>query len=88
MLSPDQVIEVETYRTNIIARKLENLPEAAIFYSPSNVTGFVDGGNDLGKLKKVIAIGNSAAAEIKKHGAQPLIADIPHQAELFALLCS
>lgn len=88
LLSPDQVIEVETYRTNIIARKLENLPEAAIFYSPSNVTGFVDGGNDLGKLKKVIAIGNSAAAEIKKHGAQPLIADIPHQAELFALLCS
>lgn len=60
--------------------------DAYIFTSPSNVNSFLDAGNTMGEGARIIALGTSTAAALDARGFEPMVADVPHALELFALL--
>lgn len=62
--------------------------EAYIFTSPSNVEAYFNANKAFSEDAKLIAIGKSTANKLKEHGVNPLIAEIPHESELWALLAS
>jgi uroporphyrinogen-III synthase len=84
-LNPAQNQVVTCYTTQ---SKHRSIPpkEAYIFTSPSNVIAFFDSGNALPSSAIVIAIGASTASELHQLHPTVRVGDIPHEAELLALM--
>ncbi|GAB5538370.1 MAG: hypothetical protein Salg2KO_04730 [Salibacteraceae bacterium] len=87
-LNQDQVTSISIYQTKELDTVKVDPCEAYVFTSPSNVRGFLMGSNVINKDAKVIAIGNSTAKELESNGLDCQVASVPHEAELFALVCS
>jgi hydroxymethylbilane synthase len=84
-LKPEQNQVITCYTTQSKHRSIA-AKEAYIFTSPSNVTAFFDSGNSLPSSAIVIAIGVSTASELHHHHQAVRVGDIPHEAELLALM--
>lgn len=82
-----QVDHVVCYETHPVAKVIDT-HHGYIFTSPSNVDAFFAAGNHISNKAKVISIGKSTASRLHKHGYSCAIAEIPHEAELFALFAS
>jgi hydroxymethylbilane synthase len=87
-LAPNQCITLSVYKTTEVHDSRIDPCEAYIFTSPSNVRAFHNSSNEISSLSKVIAIGTSTANALSAFGINAEIADYPHDAELFTLLCS
>jgi uroporphyrinogen-III synthase len=61
------VIELITYKTELISQKLDEIPTLILFTSPSNVDGFLVG-NSIEEDTKVLAIGETTAFHLKNAG--------------------
>lgn len=86
-LSPGQVRNLCTYRT--VKKELSlGHHDAYIFTSPSNTSAFFEAGNQISAASKVIAIGETTAETLRSYGFAPLVATLPHEAELLALIGS
>ena len=86
-LASNQVLNVECYSSKPIHIQLTE-SQAYIFTSPSNVEAYLEGNTSFPESAKLISIGNSTAKKLKEHGFSSLIAEIPHESELWALLAS
>ncbi|MEZ4721401.1 MAG: hydroxymethylbilane synthase [Flavobacteriales bacterium] len=86
-LKPSQVTHIGCYETQTLISSADDY-DAYIFTSPSNVGGFIESGNQIAAPAKVIAIGRSTADRLSSIGIPAAVADIPHEAELLALLLS
>lgn len=84
-LSTKNVIDLIVYNTEEKTTKLEE-HAAYCFTSPSNVRAFFNAKNVLPAHTKVIAIGPKTGDELSANGVSALIADQPHEAEIFTLL--
>lgn len=62
-----QVIELITYKTELVSQKLDEIPALILFTSPSNVDGFLVE-NSIRENFKVLAIGETTAAHLKNSG--------------------
>lgn len=87
VLPVHQVDVITCYETNLIAQHIDQ-KDAYVFTSPSNVESFFVADNKIPLNALVIAIGKSTQSALQKRGITPLTAEIPHEAELFALLAS
>lgn len=86
-LDPSQVVNVICYSSQPTSRKIESA-ECYIFTSPSNVHSFFKAGNSIASESKVVAIGPSTGASLSDYGYSPLIAELPEETELWALMAS
>ena len=86
-LSAEQVTEVTVYETQLKSQNIDS-HDAYVFTSPSNVQAFIDGGNTLADHATVVAIGPSTGQALESLTDSHLTAEIPSEAELFALLAS
>lgn len=62
-----KVIELITYKTELISQKLDEIPALILFTSPSNVDGFLLK-NYIDQDSKVLAIGETTASHLKNSG--------------------
>lgn len=86
-LPSDQVELITCYETKLVPHQIE--PKGAyVFTSPSNVDSFFKANNKIAEKAIVVAIGKSTQSALQKHSITALTAEIPHEAELFALLAS
>lgn len=86
---PDrQCISLVVYKTTSSQKTFEADAEAYIFTSPSNVRSFYNAQHTISSSCKVIALGTSTGQALNELGVKCEIADFPHEAELFTLLCS
>ncbi|MGB0404009.1 MAG: uroporphyrinogen-III synthase [Salibacteraceae bacterium] len=87
-LQENQVINLPIYQSSLKIEKLDFIPDIVIFTSPSNVKGFLQSGNSIGKNTKVIAIGETTASELKMNGLNSLTPPFPSEKELAKLTLS
>lgn len=84
-LSERQVINVPVYQT--ISQPYNVEPKAVyIFTSPSNVESFFEGENEIAPGARVIAIGPTTGKSLADKGIKAVVADQPHEPEMFGLL--
>lgn len=58
-------VEVEVYQNNLTRPVLENEFEAYLFFSPSAIDSFVQGGNQVSENARIIVIGETTARKAK-----------------------
>lgn len=86
-LIDSQVFNVNCYSVKSTASNVQ-AAEVYIFTSPSNVEAYFEGNSGFPERAKLISIGKSTAKKLTAYGFNSLIADIPHESELWALLAS
>lgn len=86
-LDDGQSINIVCYSTKPVVSKID-IAQAYILTSPSNVEVFLEGNDGFPENAKLISIGKSTAKKLNEHGFKSLIAEIPHESELWALLAS
>jgi uroporphyrinogen-III synthase len=86
-LDDGQSINIVCYSTKPVVSKID-IAQAYILTSPSNVEVFLEGNDGFPENAKLISIGKSTAKKLNEHGLRSLIAEIPHESELWALLAS
>lgn len=84
-----KIVEVEVYQNNLTKPAVENEFDAYLFFSPSGIESFIQGGNTLPEYSTIITIGETTAEKARGQFANPVIVS-PQQGELemiqFALL--
>ncbi len=78
-----EVKEIMVYKTTPLTHKIDKDYDGILFFSPSAVTSFFNA-NELPESTTLFAIGNTTAAEIKKHsGNNIVIGEEPGKENLF-----
>jgi uroporphyrinogen-III synthase len=76
-----EINEIIVYRTVAVPRKAEKKYHGILFFSPTAVQSFFQS-NELSHQTILFAIGNTTAAEIKKHSKNKLVVAEEPQKEL------
>lgn len=60
-----KIVEVEVYQNTLVKPYVENEFETYLFFSPSGIESFIEGGNTIPTYSKIIAIGETTAHKAK-----------------------